>query len=739
MFKQSPTGSRTRWLAMVMVLALGWSVALAEVATVASGDSDTDSLTAILSLPRLAERGAFDQVHRAVLAQGDADDEHVKKLLGDLELYARHAADWDAQRQKAYDAAIDEMKSHMEEGATQKALYSAIEASALAKDQARMLQTGPVVSLVQQAEKEIAAATKNGQWIDKMALYRSLDFLFDRTGQYRDRAQEAERRLSLIRFYAPDAYVKLLTERAKRLEDEDFEPPKLDNTTWGERLEGVELSMLRQALAHAARLHVTRPGYAPLINSGIEQLLLLARTEALQEIFPGLADAQANTAFRTDLEEIRAEANKGGASLNFLDAADMVDRIIRANRSSVKLPSSVLLYELGNGAMFALDDFSNIIWPHDLKQFNRHLQGSFFGVGIQIEKRDGRLTVVSPLEGTPAHRAGIKASDVIATVDGKDTSDWSLDRAVTEITGPEGSEVVLGIERKGVKDLIPMTVRRARIEIRSVRGWERKSGGGWEHVIDPTFRIGYIRISQFIPQTDTDMVRTILLMQRSGGMNGLVLDLRSNPGGLLSSAIDVADRFIESGAVVSTSGPDEDKNRSFNAHRERTLGKFPLVILTNEGSASASEIVSGALQDYGRAIIVGKRTFGKGSVQDPFAIDGAKARLKLTTQYYKLPRGRIIHRTPGDAEWGIEPDLTVNVTPKQLGDLSEMRSNIDILRDKEDGSAPENGEAKLTADDILRKGMDPQLEAALLVLKTRLISRDLAIAHMQKNNAPATP
>lgn len=339
--------------------------------------------------------------------------------------------------------------------------------------------------------------------------------------------------------------------------------------------------------------------------------------------------------------------------------------------------------------------------------------------GLTI-KRPGRLTVVSPLAGTPAQRAGLKPNDLIISVNGQDTTGWSLDQAVREITGPEGSTVTIGIERKGVDKPMEFKLTRSSIEIDSIRGWKLLPGGKWDYFIDDKRQIGYIRLSQFIPQSSEDMTAAFDEMNKQGHVQAVILDLRYNPGGLLRKAADVVDLFVRSGRIVSTVDANGTTTSQYSARPHNTLRKIPMVVLINQGSASASEIVSGALQDYQSALIVGERSYGKGSVQDLTPIDGSRAILKLTTQYYKLPGGRIIHRKPKALSWGIEPGLKIDMTEQQAFDAIELRRDLDVLHEADDHEDPENPFAKV--EDMFKRALDPQLEAGLMYLRVKLAS-----------------
>jgi len=338
-------------------------------------------------------------------------------------------------------------------------------------------------------------------------------------------------------------------------------------------------------------------------------------------------------------------------------------------------------------------------------------------LGLRIA-RPGRLTVVSPLSGTPAHRAGLKPNDLILSVNGQDTNGWSLDQAVREITGPEGTQVAITIQRAGHQEPMTFNLTRTSIEIDSIRGWKLLSNGKWDYYIDPERQIGYIRLSQFIPQSSDELEAAFEEMNKQGRVQGVILDLRYNPGGLLRKAADVVDRFVRSGRIVSTVDAKGNTTSQYSARPHNTLRSVPMVVLINQGSASASEIVSGALQDYQSALIVGSRSYGKGSVQDLTPIDGGKAMLKLTTQYYKLPGGRIIHRKPDATNWGIEPDLSIPMTEQQAYEAIEFRRDLDILYDAESMGNADKPLPK--PEDMFTKALDPQLEAALMYLRVRL-------------------
>jgi carboxyl-terminal processing protease len=306
-----------------------------------------------------------------------------------------------------------------------------------------------------------------------------------------------------------------------------------------------------------------------------------------------------------------------------------------------------LIYRAIKGMVSSLDAHSSFLTPKEFRELQIETSGQFSGVGIEITIRNGVLTVVAPIEGTPAYRAGIKAGDKIIKVNGKITKNMTLMDAVRAIRGPRGTPVTLTVLRKGAKNLLDIKVIRDTIAIKSVR----------YHLISPG--LGYVRISTFQSLTTSDLKKALKALKSHTRLTGLILDLRNNPGGLLNQAVGVADQFLTSGIIVYTKGRTAHQNMTFSARPHTGGGRFHMVVLINGGSASASEIVAGALQDHHRAILVGTHSFGKGSVQTIIPLSN-RAGLRLTTARYYTPSGRIIHHK------GLQPDVKVPfVQPKK--------------------------------------------------------------------------
>lgn len=306
------------------------------------------------------------------------------------------------------------------------------------------------------------------------------------------------------------------------------------------------------------------------------------------------------------------------------------------------------------GMLSTLDPHSAYMTQDMYKEMQVETKGEFGGVGIQIGVKDNRLAVIAPIEGTPAHRAGIKAGDFITKVNDESTKDLTLMDAVQKMRGPKGTKVHLTIQRDGATDPMMFSLVRDTIKIESVKS----------KVIDNT--VGYVRLTQFQEATGRDLSRA-LRQFREQKVQGTILDLRNNPGGLLTAAVDVSEQFVGNGKlVVYTKGREGKKDEWFSKTKE-TLEDSPMIILVNEGSASASEIVAGALQDWGRAVIVGTTTFGKGSVQTILPL-GDGSGLRLTTAKYYTPKGRSIQST------GITPDIVVKLQPQTVAKAGEKET-----------------------------------------------------------------
>ena len=331
----------------------------------------------------------------------------------------------------------------------------------------------------------------------------------------------------------------------------------------------------------------------------------------------------------------------GSSELPYEQARMLAEVLERVKENYVEEKDDEELMEAAiRGMLKGLDDHSTYMDPEEYRQMRESTSGRFGGVGLEVSSEDGRIQVVSPIEGSPAYRAGIRSGDVIISVDGESLEDASLDTAVNKMRGEIGTEVRIGLERADSEETEEVTVTREQIEQRTVR----------KEMLEPG--MGYVRITHFRERVGEQTREAIeeLIEQNDGHLDGLILDLRSNPGGLMRGAVSISDLFLEGGQVVSASGRGRHSEMDHDASPgDVTLGA-PLVVLVNRGSASASEIVAGALQDHERAVILGAKTFGKGSVQTVLPLPQESA-MKLTTARYYTPSGRSIEKD------GVEPDL----------------------------------------------------------------------------------
>jgi carboxyl-terminal processing protease len=380
-----------------------------------------------------------------------------------------------------------------------------------------------------------------------------------------------------------------------------------------------------------------------------------------------------------------------------------------------------LVEDMLNGGLDRLDPHSGFISKRDYKQFTRQSKGKFGGVGITLGYDPvtlNQLTVISPMVGTPAFDAGILAGDVILKIDGKSTEGMRLGEAVDLITGEPGEKVILSVRHES-GETQDITIVRAEIKVPSVLGDLRRVGRPkeWDFLVDKTNKIGYVRLTGFT-ETSADELRDAINQLKKDGVRGLVLDLRDNPGGLLKSAKEISNLFLSDGRIVSTKGRNQEEEIYTADPHETLLGpdsKVPMAVLINRYSASASEIVSACLQDHKRAIVVGERSYGKGSVQNIIQMEHGESALKLTTASYWRPSGKNIHRFPDSKEsdeWGVKPNpgMEASLTREERSEYARWRNDRDVVRErkpapKKEGKVKEK-DKKPVVDKVLEKALE---------------------------------
>jgi len=372
------------------------------------------------------------------------------------------------------------------------------------------------------------------------------------------------------------------------------------------------------------------------------------------------------------------------------------------------------------GMIDALNDpYTAYLTPEDLEAFDRDTTGSFSGIGaeITIDQALMRLKIVTPLEDSPAWNAGVMAGDIVMMIDDTDTLKLPIDKAVDKLIGPAGTKVTIKV-RHDSGDEETITITRDKNNIQTVRGVRRDANKHWDFWLDESAKIGYVRLTQFSEPTSRDL-RAAVQKLVEGGAKGMILDLRFNGGGLLDSAIEVSDTFLAPDKVVVSVKGRSVKEQVYRSREPDLSGGMDIVLVANEYSASASEIVTGALSDNERAKFVGTRTFGKGSVQQLKLLDNNMGALKMTNAFYYIPSGRKIHKIPGSKDWGVTPPdgYYVDMTPKELETMQKVRREGDILRRNDANNGRHD---HLTPEWITEHMADPQLAAAFKTLKNKI-------------------
>jgi carboxyl-terminal processing protease len=762
----------TRWLAVA-------ALALTGVTPMASIGADAPASDPVVSQLQAAAvkaitAGRFDAANQILTAavKVSKDDPRSTQMLKWSDAFRDQLKVFSGERHVAYEKAVADVKMMSDKGHPDYALDFADRAELLSDDKKAFPNQPWVRTLINDAVTHAAQYEKDGNWYRAMRLYRDLAAVEPASKDWKEKLKDVTRRVRLVALYAPDVYKGTLDgETKERDEVEALVSPTTQPTTkpaeivenenfkidWHDTLKGVQMSMLTTALADADAEYYRDIDYKLLASGGLMGIDAVANTKGLEKAFPALADTAKKAEFQAALDRWKTQVREANADTqeSVIDniLGDGPDGLLAVSARTVQIPDQVLISEFADGAFAGLDPFTSMIWPSEVAEFTKATQGEFSGIGIQIEAEDsGDLRVVRPLTDSPAEVAGIKSGDVIAKINGKSARGITSDQAVKGITGPSGTVVNITI-RTPDGTLEDMNIRRARIRVESVEGYTRKSHGKWDYYVDPDNKIAYMRITSFSGSTRDELAAA--LKSLGSDVNGVIVDLRGNPGGLLTAATGVCDQFLEKGVIVSTHPDRDTKNPPTMSRAENDHARFlgmgrdlpvcdkPLVVLVNQYSASASEIVSGCLKDDHRAILVGERTFGKGSVQQIFQLDN-NCIVKLTTAHYYLPSGRCIHREENSTEWGVDPDVTVEMTPEQMRAAMIARQDMEMARDVNAAPAegmqsklndmakpgPANGEAvkpesattrptSATTQPVHKTLLeaDPQLSAALLVLR----------------------
>ncbi|MFQ5411278.1 MAG: S41 family peptidase [Phycisphaerae bacterium] len=597
------------------------------------------------------------------------------------------------------------------------ALFHARNALDYAEDEEAFRAEPWLEEIVEQTEREIEQHKTANEWRDAFTLYEVLKKIFPDSKEYKEGALFCRKRAHLDYQYGDE------------------------KSTWRTDLADVTPEAISEILARIDRDYVLPPDFREICRTGLEHLLILAESESLSKTFPSLGERDLVARFVKRLNGyLRRYIDRDGR-FSSNRVRSIFSKVLAANEDTLRLPEEVVVDEFVAGMLEQLDDFTSPIWPSEVPEFTKQTRGEFVGVGIQITQEVGKpVRVESPLPDSPAYRAGIKAGDLITEVEGKSTADMTITAAVRAITGEPGTQVTLTILDPQSNESWPIRLKRERIKIRTVRGFKRDPSQptGWDFFADPTQKIAHVRVSGFMDETVKDL-KAALTQLKSQGCHGLILDLRFNPGGLLTSAVNMCELFLDKDAhIVRTKGRSRQQYMEIKAKHQGDFGDIPMIILVNEYSASASEIVAGALSGSKHACVVGTRTFGKGSVQNLIPTLEGQAYLKLTTAHYYVwdddlagdDRWYLLHKKPDAKVWGIEPHIIVDVSPKETTKILRILRERDVLKGKNQAEVPrEILERRRSGDhpeddfpEDEDPNVDPQFVTALNIMRMKLIS-----------------
>jgi carboxyl-terminal processing protease len=632
----------------------------------------TDSVPGLERSPQVVSDRAWSHTV-SLVREGDfvTARDTISQVPGPI---ARRVAGWLDQQiernqaraqltQADYDKYVAAAQKWQQRGKIDKALDYALRAYTNTSDHDRFRREAWLAQIRDDAMVKAQSHRQQGEWLDAHALYYVLGEIFEGDKEIQRLRQECLTHARLEEMYKED-------------------------TKWEESLENIEPDVVPDALWRIDQKYVDEVDFRELTLAGLKRVHLLVQSPALQKLFEPLRDETRRREFERRLEK-RIEQVEESEAINRRSSVFYFNRLLKINEQTIQLPVELIAREFLDASLEELDEFSSVIWPIDNEEFQKHTEGNFVGVGISIRQKYNKdtkcqeIVVVSPLEDTPAYRAGVQADDVIVKVNGTSLceQDISMNKAVKMITGPEGTSVTLTIRRPSEDREFDLKLVRQMVEIQSVKGYTRDEldPQKWDFWIDEDMGIGYVRLVSFQKNTLPHLRAALNDLQRNGHLRGLILDLRFNPGGLLTSAVQVAELFLGKDEKIVSTKDRRGREWMIPAEQDGPFKDLPLVILVNDFSASASEIVAGAIHDHHRGLIVGERTFGKFSVQNLIQLDRSEAHLKLTTAHYYLPSGKSFHRNEGSKEWGVEPDVAVALVPKEVRKVLEIRHRADVL------------------------------------------------------------
>jgi carboxyl-terminal processing protease len=587
----------------------------------------------------------------------------------------------------------------------------------------KLLAEPCVISSIAKAKADAADFERKGKWLEAYVnCYSWLSALDPNNKAYTD--------------YADQIVTK--AEIAGSFQDSPCETGK-------QRLDGVRRRVFILAVDELSFRYISKIDYREMASKGVHRCRLLAdvvgtvtkpenkadsngqepNKSPLGESFKDFKpDANSIAAFGEAMASLEDDINNWPLDGSKDSYVSVFEKVLELNLATAKMPEGVVIIQFTEASFATLDPYTVLVWPRDVSEFEQLMTNEFPGIGIQITKQSGQLTVDSLLPDTPAYNSGLlDVGDVIEKVDGMATKDIPISCAVSRIKGPAGTKVTLTIRRKGKEGTRDVILTRAKIVVPTLKGLQVTDKGKTLRMLDEKEKIGYVRLTSFAESTASDTEDALKSLE-SAGMRGLILDLRFNPGGFFESAVAIADEFLDDGMIVITrprlGTPDYKTARSRGTHPN-----YPMVILINAGSASASEIVAGALADpsHKRVTLVGERTHGKGVVQGISTYPGDGAQLKYTTANWYLPSGQKIKsqeeaKKEGKNDWGVGADVVVPLRSDEFRKMFELQRDNDVLVNvgHDDANTPLK---KHTITETVE--YDPQLATALFVVKSKLI------------------
>ncbi len=735
------------WLATIVVSSAAYANATAQ--------APSAEVAFVEQACKLIYEGKFEQVDGLIKQTDGNDSTPLSGTTRRLSQITGRYKDIAQQRQAARDAAYAEARAEMQKAREKTDINNLNDAndvndlnsllSAIAKageftnktQKEQLLSDAYVKTVLQKAIDRAARFEVEGKWLDAYtSCYGWLVAIDPDNKGYFDYSNQLIEKASLAMVF----------------EDSPCE-------TSEERFQGVQKEMFVNAIDFLDTHYVSLIDYSETATKAIERCKLLVEVLALSaQSSPGPQEARKNTSSLMHLsldpqkraawsssldgllDEVKSSSN-GLTGLGKKKFTDIFQKVLGLSATTVELPEPVLVSQFAEAALGALDPYTVIVWPKEVQDFEQMMTNEFTGIGIEISKVQGLLTVSSLLVDTPAFNSNLDAGDIIEKVEGAPTKDMTLFCAAKKIKGPVGTKVTLTVRRpsndKAVEDKVfDITITRDTIVVPTVRGWQRTKEGKWLYMIDPEKKIGYVRLTSFSSDTAPGL-EAVLQELENEGLKGLIIDLRSNTGGLLDSAVAVVDKFIAEGFIVSRQPRAGQVAIYEEAHKRGTHPNYPLVILINSRSASASEIVAGALADpiHKRAVLVGTRTHGKGSVQGITGYLGKGAQLKYTMAYYHLPSGQKVEsqeamEKKGRKDWGVGPNVEVDLRSDEIKKMLDVQRHNDVLV-KADHEEKNEDFKKHTIEETLAS--DPQMAVGLLIVRSKLIEAE-TLARAQLNN-----